>query len=143
MEQKILNKSYVDFKGSWSPFPLDGFDKNCELPDNIDHLNLKQVGEFLQETYKFHISSYCTYSKKVFTTENGEELRGDKEQISDTFYFLEGDSVSSEVMRKYRDNEIQELEKEQKKYREKWEIINKERLSKKSLVNKVLSFIGR
>ena len=113
-----IERNYVDFEVRWSPFPLDGGRRVCELPKEIDPSNLKLVGRVLQETYKndgFYITDYHTYRQKNFVTQYGEELQGEKTEISDSFYLYKGYPVSKSILRKYIDRKNQEAKRREEK----------------------------
>jgi len=135
-----IKRNYVDFEARWSPFPLDGGRRVCELPLEIDALDLKQVGKFLQETYKdagFYITNYHTYQQKTFIAQDREELKGEKTKTSDIFYLYKRYPVNSSILHKYTNMKNQEA-----KSKEKLIIFNKTK-AKKSIVNRILSFIQR
>lgn len=123
MEQttRETERAYVDFEGRWSPFPLDGFRQVHTLPAEINHLDLKQVGGFLQKVYKndgFYITDYYTYKQKNFVTQEGEELKGEKTEISDSFSLYKGYPISLLILHKYVNMKNREQEQEKERDRE-------------------------
>ncbi len=103
MNRERINH-YANFEGRWSGFPLDGFRRTCEVPRNID---LKEVGKFLLEKYKldgFTITDYHTYQQKVFVSEDGEELKGEKRDTSQTYYLHKGYPVKLSTLERLKRN---------------------------------------